>query len=97
MVNIADKSFEYTDIYEMMIENINDLVSIIDHNHPFKIKFINEQVFLKLLKYSNDDLINESILNYLHPDDKEKAIKIFSKVLDGDLDLKEIRIKNLIR
>ncbi|MFX0071167.1 MAG: PAS domain S-box protein [Candidatus Hermodarchaeota archaeon] len=94
MVNIADESVESMDIYEIMIENINDLVSIIDQNPPFRIKFINELVFSKLLKYSNDDLINKSIIEYVHPDDKKKVIKIFSKGLDGDLDLKEIRIKN---
>lgn len=74
--------------------NVDDLVGIIKPNHKFEFEFVNEQIYLNLLGYSNNDLIGESFLNFLHPDDLEKTIKILKGKTESEDLLQEIRIKH---
>jgi len=52
---------------------INDLIFIL--NPEFKIEFINEKVHSKLLGYSNEDLINKKIKNFIDAKDFRKLKK----------------------
>ena len=94
MIEKEEEPLELIEKFRLIIENVNDLISIIDQEHPFNIKFINEQTFLNLLDYSNKDLLNKSILDYIHPDDVKKVIKFLKKGTDGGVDLQEIRIRD---
>ena len=62
MIDNEKESFELIEKYRVIIENVNDLICIVDQDHPYKIKFINETIFLSLLNYSNKDLVDKSKL-----------------------------------
>ena len=83
MIDNEEESFELIEKYRVIIENVNDLICIIDQDHPYKIKFINETIFLSLLNYSNEDLVENSILNYIHPEDFKDFEKFLKKGTDG--------------
>ena len=59
--------------YRLIIENINDLISIVDFN--FKFEYINDLTALKLLGYLKEEIIGRSCLDFVHPEDTERAIK----------------------
>ncbi len=94
MIDNEEESFELIEKYRVIIENVNDLICIVEKDHPYKIKFINETIFLSVLNYSNEDLIDNSILNYIHPEDLKEFEKFLKKGTDGKIELQEIRVKN---
>lgn len=59
--------------YKLILENANDLITIINEN--FKHEYINEKAYFELLGYSKEDLIGKTPLGPLHPDDTKRAIK----------------------
>ena len=65
MIDNEEESFELIEKYRVIIENVNVLICIVDQNHPYNIKFINETIFLSILNYSNEDLVDKSILDYI--------------------------------
>ncbi len=58
--------------YDLITENINDLVSII--NQEYKIEYFNNKPLIKTLGHESADLFGKSWLNYVHPDDLELTI-----------------------
>jgi len=94
MIDNEEESFELIEKYRVIIENVNDLICIIDQDHPYKIKFINETIFLSLLNYSNEDIVDKSILNYIHPEDFKDFEKFLKKGTDGKVNFQEIRVKH---
>jgi PAS domain S-box-containing protein len=57
--------------YRLISENVNDLIGVL--NHAFEYEYINENTFLHTLGYNKDDLLGESVLKYIHPEDLKKA------------------------
>ena len=55
--------------YKMILDNANDLISII--NEKFIHEYINEKAYFDLLGYTKDDIIGNTPLIPLHPDDKK--------------------------
>ena len=94
MIDNEKESFELIEKYRVIIENVNDLICIADQDHPYKIKFINETIFLSLLNYSNKDLVENSILNYIHPEDFKDFEKFLKKGTEVKVNFQEIRVKN---
>ncbi|TFG29037.1 MAG: PAS domain S-box protein, partial [Promethearchaeota archaeon] len=94
MIGKEEEPLELIEKYRLIIENLNDLVCIINQEAPYKIKFVNEHIVLSLLHYSNRELIDKSILEYIHPDDVKSVIKFLKKTTDGGIDLQEIRIRD---
>ena len=63
--------------YKRIIENINDLIIII--NFGLYIEYINERIAYKILKYRREEIIGKSCLDFIHPDDIDRAVKIIKK------------------
>ena len=61
---------------KLILDNANDLITIINENLLYE--YINEKAYLELLGYSNKDLIGNSPLNCLHPDDRVIATKLLN-------------------
>ena len=57
--------------YRFITENANDIIIVLNQN--LKIEFINEQVSINLWGYWREDLLNQPLLNLVHPEDLEKA------------------------
>ncbi|MFX1298670.1 MAG: PAS domain S-box protein [Promethearchaeota archaeon] len=68
--------------YRLIIENVHDLVTVLDKR--FKHEYINETTYRKVLGYSKVDLLGNSVLKYIHPDDLPKAtLKLFEGFKHG--------------
>jgi len=64
--------------YRLIIENANDLIFILNSNYEYEL--INEKTHLKILGYSKEDLMGKNALEFLHPDDKARAME---KLMEG--------------
>ena len=77
---------------KLISENVNELISIVDTDR--KIEFINKIPHLKILGYHEKDLMGNSWLNLVHPEDLKKVrntLKINAKRKDL---IKEIRLRD---
>ncbi len=69
--------------YRIISENANDMISVI--NEEFRYEYINEEVYKKIVGYSNEDLIGKSPLDNVHSEDIKKAVKIWrTAVISGE-------------
>jgi PAS domain S-box-containing protein len=59
--------------YRLIYENANDLIRVL--NDRFEFEYLNEKVHKRILGYSKEDLIGQTHLPFLHPDDRRNAIK----------------------
>ena len=78
--------------YRLIIENINDLISII--GLQFKFEYINENSLTKLLGYTSKEVIGRSCLDFVHPTDKDKAIESLTSDFRIGISTIELRIKH---
>jgi PAS domain S-box-containing protein len=68
-----EKLYETEEKYKLILENANDLITIINKN--LQHEYINEKVYYDLLGYSQEDIIGNTPLTPIHPEDQERAIK----------------------
>ncbi|MBD3213958.1 MAG: PAS domain S-box protein [Candidatus Lokiarchaeota archaeon] len=59
--------------YRLISENVNDLIGVL--NRSFEYEYLNENTFMHTLGYGRDDLLGESVLNYIHPEDLKDATR----------------------
>ncbi|MFX1365236.1 MAG: PAS domain S-box protein [Promethearchaeota archaeon] len=60
--------------YRLLTENLNDLISVV--NEMGIIEYINEKIHKKVMGYSYKDLGNKNVFELVHPEDREKVIKV---------------------
>ena len=89
---IEKKLIKSEEEYKLISENANDLIAVVDDN--FDYIYINEQGHKKLMGYSKEDLIGQSSLSFIHPDDFKEAIKILKKGFKIGEGSGEVRIRN---
>ena len=71
--------------YQLITNNINDLISIFNQN--FETEYRNDPVHQALLGYTPDELNNRNLLEFVHPEDRRHLIKIIRtgfKVGEGE-------------
>ncbi len=78
--------------YKLISENAYDLISIL--NQSLQFEYANEQPCLRILGYTNKEIIGKSVLAVIHPDDKKIAIKTLVEGLDTGKGVLEVRIKH---
>jgi len=78
--------------YKLISENAYDLISILNQNLQFE--YANEQPCLRILGYTNKEIIGKSVLAVIHPDDKKIAIKTLVEGLNIGKGVLEVRIKH---
>lgn len=83
-----EKIKESEEKYKLLSENALDLITVVNDN--LKIDYINEKAHKKLMGYSSEDLIGKNSLDFIHPEDRELAVRAISKK-DSSI---EVRIKN---
>ena len=94
MIGLEKEIFELKETYSLIIENISDLIAIVKLQDDFKLEYINERIFLKLLGYTYKEIFKNSILDYIHPDDKKSAVNFFKKETKIEKQYQELRIKS---
>jgi len=87
----GNEEFDLIKSYSFILENINDLIAIIEPGDSFKLEYLNEASFLKVLGYSRKDLLGKSILDYIYSDDLDEITRIFNEPSD---ELHEVRFKS---
>ncbi|MBY9008998.1 MAG: PAS domain S-box protein, partial [Candidatus Lokiarchaeota archaeon] len=91
--NIIEQELkESKEKYRLMIENINDLISIIDQ--LFKFEYVNENTLKNLLGYTSKEIIGRSYLDFVHPEDKDRAIETLTTDFRSGMSVIELRIKH---
>jgi PAS domain S-box-containing protein len=78
--------------YQCIIENLNDLVIVL--NKDGRYEYINEISAYKLLGYNREDLIGQSMLNFVHPDDVERVTNSLQEVYNNKEEIIESRYKH---
>ena len=86
------KSKESEEKFKLILDNVNDLISIINENLQFE--YINKKPFLKLLGYTYDELIGKNAIDFVHPDDREGILRDFFEVNKNDEWSVEARVKH---
>lgn len=61
------------DKYQLIIENTNDLITILNHN--FEHEFINKNAYFNTLGYTEEEIIGKKPREFTHPDDLLRAAK----------------------
>jgi len=85
---------EFLNVDNIIIENVNDLISII--NEKKEIEYVNYHPHFTLLGYKKDELIGTNFLNYVHIDNVEFLNEAIEKGFKlGDVTQK-IRLKRKI-
>ncbi len=78
--------------YKLILENVNDLITIINEN--LEHEYINEKAYFDLLGYSKEDIIGKTPLTPLHPDDVKKALKVLREGFKFGEGQNEMRVRH---
>jgi PAS domain S-box-containing protein len=76
--------------FRTLIENATDIISMFDKEG--RVIYISPSVE-RILGYKNEDVIGESIFEYLHPDEIQSAKKNFEKIASTNIISKPLRFK----
>jgi PAS domain S-box-containing protein len=76
-----EKLKEVEERYRILVEDSPDAISIICE---WRIAFVNKKC-IGMFGHTADELIGKSPVEYVHPEDKERAIKNASAILSGEL------------
>ncbi|MBD3227827.1 MAG: PAS domain S-box protein [Candidatus Lokiarchaeota archaeon] len=78
--------------YRLITENANDIITIINEN--FEYEYLNE-ANKRVMGYNIEDLIGESVLKNIHPEDKDKALRLLiTGFIEGE-GKADIRVKDI--
>ncbi len=78
--------------YKLILENVNDLITIINEN--LEHEYINEKAYFDLLGYSKEDIIGKTPLTPLHPNDVKKALKTLREGFKFGEGRNEMRVRH---
>ncbi|MFX1501341.1 MAG: PAS domain S-box protein [Promethearchaeota archaeon] len=87
-----EKLKESEEKYRLISESANDLIRVL--NDRFEFEYINENVHKRLLGYTEKDLIGQTHLPFLHPEDTRHAIRSTVKNLKRGEGSYEARFKD---
>jgi PAS domain S-box-containing protein len=79
--------------HRLILDNINELVFIIDED--LIIEYINEESLSKLLGYQYIDILDRSLLDYIHNEDEEIILRNFQTNSKSRESIIELRFKNI--
>jgi PAS domain S-box-containing protein len=78
--------------FKFILDNANDLITIINEN--LEHEYINEQAYFNLLGYSKKNIIGNTPLIPLHPDDQKKALKMLMEGFKSGEGHNEMRVRH---
>ncbi|MHA2128073.1 MAG: PAS domain-containing sensor histidine kinase [Candidatus Hodarchaeales archaeon] len=88
---INQKLGESEEKYRLITENANDMITV--QNDKFEYEYINEPVFIKILGYSNYDLIGKTNLHLIHPDELKGTTLASSRILRKGKGIHRVRFR----
>ncbi|MBD3341539.1 MAG: PAS domain S-box protein [Candidatus Lokiarchaeota archaeon] len=63
--------------HKLISENANDLICIVNEKGIYE--YVNEETHYKIMGYTQEEMVGNSLIDYIHPDDKKKAIDALLK------------------
>ena len=78
--------------YRLIIENIDDLITIVGMHYKFE--YINQNSVRKLLGYSKEELIGKSCLDLIHTEDRDNILESLMTKFRAEKSTIEIRFKH---
>jgi len=89
----TEKKFhEAEEKYQLIVKNTNDLIAIL--NDKFEHEFINQNAYLKVLGYTEDEIIGKRPRDLTHPDDIKRVANAIKRGLLKGETKDEFRIKH---
>ncbi len=88
------KTNEESDLYRLIIDNVNDLISVLDKD--LKLIYIND-IIQKISGFSKEEVLNKNPMDFVHPDDIKrvgKLVKVVSKTGFASGELRQRRKDN---
>ncbi len=85
--NAEQELKESEEKYRLILENTNDLISII--NDKFEHEYINEPAYLNTLGYSEKEILGTNVWELVHPEDIEHLTKLYQISPDGFQEFQE--------
>ena len=79
-------------VFQLISENMNDLICVVAEK-DYKIDYISGQKFIKLLGYSDRNLIGQRVLDIVNPKDHGKLGKLLKGGFSLSKEKKEIQLK----
>ncbi|MFX1298169.1 MAG: PAS domain S-box protein, partial [Promethearchaeota archaeon] len=76
--------------YRFITENMDDMISIIDHK--FKIEYMNEAQ-QKLTGFMHEELMGKMAVDFLHPNDIKRVIKMYEEGVKAGVGRGEFRMR----
>lgn len=83
---------ESEETHRLITENVNDLIGIL--NNKFEYEYLNEEIFLKILGYTSEDIIGKSALLFIHPEDQELSAKALKEGFNKGEGTAEVRFRH---
>ena len=77
--------------YRLITEHAQELICVLNEKNEYE--YINEDAFLRVLGYSNEDLLGQSRFDIIHPDDYEKGLKKLMDAWENGEGTTEVRLK----
>ncbi|MFX0024117.1 MAG: PAS domain S-box protein [Candidatus Hermodarchaeota archaeon] len=76
---IEQKLKESEEKYRLIYENANDLIKVL--NNKFEYEDLNENIHKQVLGFSKEELLKQSPLILVHPDDRKQSAVLMGKIL----------------
>ncbi|MFW9866347.1 MAG: PAS domain S-box protein [Candidatus Thorarchaeota archaeon] len=92
MIKTEEKLNIFENCYEMITESINELLLIV--NVDYNIEYINARPLLRVLGFNINDLIEKSFLDYVHNEDYNEIIILFTTSSIDKIKTSRIKFRN---
>ncbi|MGV9172305.1 MAG: PAS domain S-box protein, partial [Promethearchaeia archaeon] len=79
-------------LYKEIVENISDLIVVLNLN--YKINYINQPITKKLLGYKKNEIIGTSLMQYIHPDNRNNIEELKKNLGKKEKKRVTVRIKH---
>jgi PAS domain S-box-containing protein len=89
---ITNGNTELASQLQFFMETINDLILVVNHEEDFKIEYVNNNLLLEKLGYSQKGILGRDFAQLIHSDDIKKAIKFIKKGIESGERSQEINL-----
>ncbi len=79
--------------FETILNSLDELICVIGIHDNFKIRYINSKFLNRILRFSSKKLLNKSLLDLVHPEEKKALEYVVSSIKSDEIKTINCRIK----